>query len=522
MCDGESIPTSAMEDKGSYSEIVTSSALIGGSSILNIAIGTVRTKVMALLLGPAGFGLFGVYWSISNVCECLAGMGINSSGVRQIAHASDPPDDDQLAQTAFVLRRLSIVLAVLGAALLAVFSRQVSSFTFGNSRFSGSVALLSLAVLFQVVSYAQGALIQGMRRIRDLAMMGVIGAFAGTVIGIPLVWFLREGGIVPSIVAVSLASLCASWWYSRKIQFQTLRLTSLQVRQEASALLKLGSAFMSSYLMGVGASYVIRIILLRRFGLEAAGLYQSAWTIGGLYAGFVLDAMGADFYPRLTAASRDNTLSNRLINDQIHAGLLVAGPGVIATLTLAPVVLALFYSVKFVPGVALLRWISLGTIMQVATWPMGYLILAKGKQALYFWTELAKEAISISLAWECVRVMGVNGAGVAFAGTNVLYGIVLSVIAYRVSGYRPSGTNVRTGLYLLTVILLVLSGFYFLSSMWATALGALVAITSSVYSIRVLALLLPADRLPRPVRWLFARLNVKVSTHTSVADGASE
>ena len=48
-------------EKATYGQILKSSALIGGSSVLNIAIGIVRTKVMAILLGPAGVGLFGLY-----------------------------------------------------------------------------------------------------------------------------------------------------------------------------------------------------------------------------------------------------------------------------------------------------------------------------------------------------------------------------------------------------------------------------------------------------------------------------
>ena len=37
------------------------SALVGGAQVANIAIGVVRTKAMAMPLGPAGFGLFGLY-----------------------------------------------------------------------------------------------------------------------------------------------------------------------------------------------------------------------------------------------------------------------------------------------------------------------------------------------------------------------------------------------------------------------------------------------------------------------------
>ena len=45
--------------------------------------------------------------------------------------------------------------------------------------------------------------------------------------------------------------------------------------------------------------------------------------------------MAADFYPRLTAAITRPEEANRLVNEQAHVGLLLAGPGVIATLAFA-------------------------------------------------------------------------------------------------------------------------------------------------------------------------------------------
>ena len=114
--------------------------------------------------------------------------------------------------------------------------------------------------------------------------------------------------------------------------------------------MKLGFAFMASGFLMMGAAYAIRILVVRKLGLEAAGLYQSAWTLGGLYVGFILQAMGADFYPRLTAVAKDDQECNHLVNEQAQVSLLLAGPGVIGTLTFAPLVIALFYSTKFGDG----------------------------------------------------------------------------------------------------------------------------------------------------------------------------
>ena len=58
----------------SHHEILVSSVLIGGSSLLALLIGLVRTKAMAMLLGPAGFGLFGMYLAIADLTRSTAEM----------------------------------------------------------------------------------------------------------------------------------------------------------------------------------------------------------------------------------------------------------------------------------------------------------------------------------------------------------------------------------------------------------------------------------------------------------------
>jgi antigen flippase len=73
-----------------------------GSSVLNVAGGMSRTKVMAMFLGPTGFGLIGLYPSISDSTQNIAGMGINSSCVRQIPEAVGSGDQDRIARTAVI------------------------------------------------------------------------------------------------------------------------------------------------------------------------------------------------------------------------------------------------------------------------------------------------------------------------------------------------------------------------------------------------------------------------------------
>lgn len=490
----------------SYEQILKSSALIGGSSVFNVAAGVVRAKAFAVLLGPAGFGLMGLYTSILGLAQSLAGMGVNSSGVRQIAAAVGSDETGRIAMTAAVLRRVSVVLGLVGALLLVALSGELSRLTFGDAGHAGAVALLSLAVLFKVVSDGQAALVQGLRRIPDLARITVLGGLYGTVAGIALVFFLGEAGVVPALVAMALATLVVSWSASRRVALERPALTASVVGKEARALLALGFAFMSSALLTMGAAYVVRLLLLRRIGLDAAGLYQAAWTIGGLYVGFVLQAMGADFYPRLTAVVKERRECNRLVNEQAQVSLLLAGPGVIATLAFAPLVLPLLYSGAFADAVGVLRWICLGAALKVITWPIGFIVVAEGRQTLFLATEVAYTVIHVALAWALVGIFGVDGAGMAFFLSYVAHGLIVYPLVRRISGFRWSAANAWLGLGFLAMSGAVFGAFHVLPWWLATAFGALALVASTAYSVRALGRLLPPERLPAParrvLRWL--------------------
>jgi PST family polysaccharide transporter len=186
--------------RSTYREILKSTALVGGSQVINIGMGIVRTKAMAMLLGPAGFGLAGLYMSVATLTQSVAGMGINNSGVRQIAQAAGTGDAARIARTAYVLRRTSIMVGVLGAIILLLLAAPISMITFGSYERTNGVRVLAAAVFLNLVSAGQGALIQGLRRISDLAKMSVLGALFGTLATIPLVYFFRHDGVVPSLV----------------------------------------------------------------------------------------------------------------------------------------------------------------------------------------------------------------------------------------------------------------------------------------------------------------------------------
>lgn len=482
--------------KTSYGQILRSSALIGGSQVIVILIGMVRTKAMAVLLGPAGFGLMGLYTSIVDLVVSLAGMGISSSGVRQIAEAESSGDRSRIALTAKVLRWTAVILGLVGAAFLFIFRKQASIVTFGDDSHAWAVALLGLAVALRIVADSQGALIQGTRRIADLARMGALGALLGSAISIVIVYWWGTEGVAPAVVCIAAAALLVSWWYSRKVEIPQESLTASGYRLEASALLRLGLAFMASALLMTGAAYAVRAILAREIGVDAAGYYAAAWTLGGLYVNIILQAMGADFYPRLVGVADNDEECNRLTNEQAQVSMLLAAPGVCATLALAPFVIHLFYSAEFAGAVDTLRWICLGVAMRVITWPMGFIIVAKNRRLLFLGVDVAWAFVNIGLTWLFVAQFGLKGAGIAFFASYVLHAAFVYPIVHALTGFFWSAENVWTGLLFVTSIAAIAVATFALHGLPAIIIGVCGVVVISAYSIKKLLAFVSVERIP--------------------------
>jgi PST family polysaccharide transporter len=64
------------ESVASYHRILRSTSIIGGASFVNIAIGVLRSKVLAVLLGPVGVELASLYTGLMGTASTVATMGL--------------------------------------------------------------------------------------------------------------------------------------------------------------------------------------------------------------------------------------------------------------------------------------------------------------------------------------------------------------------------------------------------------------------------------------------------------------
>lgn len=419
----------------SYGQILKSSSIVGGAQGINYIIGMVRTKLVAVLLGPSGIGLVGLYMSATDLVATIAGLGISSSGVREVAEAHGGGDAEQVARTVKTLRRVCWVTGIFGWLLCAAFSYPLSFLTFGSGEAAWSLAALGVTILIGSVSGGQNALIQGTRRIGDLARIGVLGAVVSTIVAVVLYAWLGKNGVIPVIIVTAAANLGFSWWFARQIQVAPISLTWAETLGNSKRLIQIGIAFMYGSLLASLVGLTIRTMIVKKYGLDANGIYQATWAISGMFASFIINAMGTDFYPRLTAVAKDNEQINRLVNEQIEIGILLALPGLLGSLSFAPWVMRLLYSTKFIAGAELLPWFLIGVFGSIILFPLGFIQRAKGAIR---WIYIGQSWANISylvLASVFIPSVGILGAAYAYTISVTLHSLVIYLIARHLSKF---------------------------------------------------------------------------------------
>ena len=437
-----------------------------------------RTKVFAAKLGPEMFGVMSIYNAIIGLVIQITSLGLGQSAVREIAAAAtDNPN--HVGNVIISLRRLVLMSGVVGMAGLIVAASYVSIWSFGDAAHSTSIALLSLAVLFTQVQTGQAAVIQGLRRIRDLGAINVLGALLGTCCAIPLVYLYGQHAVAPFLIAVAAGQLVVNWWYASRVPLPETKVSWGETWQHSRSMLKLGLAMVTAGIAVSVSVFAIRVIIQRAAGEAAVGQYQAAFAISTIYVGFILQAMAGDYYPRLCGLGGDVRKRNECVNEQLEMALLLGVPGLLAAILYSDMLIELLYSSQFTQASGVLRWHAIGVLGRLISWPLGFILIGLADKRAFLLTEVTIAALHIVLVVCGVRWWGVVGAGAAFAALYVVYVAVIYAIVRTRHSFEIQPRTARLVLASVCATLLAF-GLTFVEHQWIrSGLGAvLLAVVS--------------------------------------------
>jgi len=431
-----------MNEPTGIRSILRATAILSSSSFLTILVGVATAKVNAVFLGPAGYGYMGLLQSLINLTVLVAGLGVGVGLVKMGASRAKENDAAGMACLRSAAWLVVAVTGVLATIVLVVFREKFSLWILNTPSHPWAVVLAGIGILFTVASNLQTNIINTYHRVEALAKNSAMAAILGAAVTIALIVVWRDKGIVPAIIAGAIVSWLISRYLLRKeIGAPSARPPLGEVIKAAKSLARFGGPYTASMLLGTGVQMALPILVVHMLDTQSVGYYRAAANISVTYLGFLITAMGQDYYPRVSAVSRQPEALRELINKQQRLVLLLAVPGMLGMLALVPYLIPLFYSAKFHPAIELLEWQLIGDLFKFSSWTMSFVILARCSSVTYFFTESVAGVAIFVTSWLGMRWFGLPGLGMSFLATYIIYYTIVWLIVRKEINFVWSSAN---------------------------------------------------------------------------------
>lgn len=420
-------------------------ALLSSSSVVTVAVGLVTAKLWAKVVGPVGYGHSAVMQSAVGLLAVVAELGLSTTLVRACARPVTEGRRDEVrviwrsASTIF----LTTLAVVVGA--LVVLRRPIAGLLFGDQAYARDVLWASAMLAFNVAANIRIGILNAHHQVRTLAVTNVVVTVVSSAVAIAPMLKWGVAGIGLGLASGAVARwviVSAALYRATGLLGPTGPSSSAQIRD----LLRQGLPMTASLLVGPGTQIVLPVVVRHAIGMEPAGHFSAAQTIAVTFITFLLTSVGQDYYPRVSMARGDAPKLQALAREQHRLMMLVGVPLLLGIAWGSRWAIPLVMTRQFLPAVDVLGWQVIGELFRFSCINFTYIVLSEYGGMPFFVPALINGATVLASAWLLLPVMGVAGAGLAFA---IGHGVYLVIVLLQVRRRLGWTLDARNALWLL-------------------------------------------------------------------------
>lgn len=448
---------------------------LGGMQLVIAATAIVRNKVLALRLGPDGFGEFMQLSLIVLSAAVVAAFGFGMSLNRNVAAAASDDERQRLLAQANTVNLTLAGLILLGLVPTVLLRPQVLGVFGLVAEPSVVLALVILAAFVPLeaavqhrVAFLTGVLdIKGMTAGRSLALA------IGTAIGIPIVWLFGLPGAAIQLTLMTLTILLLLDRRCRKIGYRPWAFTF-----DPGVLRVLAGFGIASLIAGFAlqlSDIVVRSALIRSTDLAQNGIYQAALSVTHQIKAIVLGSVGSYAIATLSHdVSREHVIetSDRLLSIVLPIAAVALG---LLGLLSGPALVVL-YSADFLDAQRVLPWLLSADFVHVSIWVLGAPLLALKRVRAWLTLELVFLGVRVAAALTLLPAFGVVGIAAGHALATVVHLLLTGAYFLFVFRFRVARRSVLLGAVGLAVVVV------------ASWQGALVTFDLATYAVGIVSI----------------------------------
>lgn len=412
-------------------KVLKALGVFGSVQSVGIVCSVVRAKLIAIAIGSAGVGLFGIFNVVIELTAAATQLNMRQSAVRDIADGAEA----RRRRMASAVRWWARVLGVFGAVSIIALSPVLSLVSFHNLDWWWAFALLSVVMFCSSVTNGEQTIMQGIGQLKRLAHAVMWGSVAGTVLSAPMYFLLGEGSIIPSLIVFGVASMAASLISCR---YSGAPMPWREKMAEGKGFLRLGAYLTVSSLVTLAASYIFKSYLALRDGIDATGLYQAGYTLMVSYVGIVFAAIGMEFYPRLSSVAMRTRLAARVVSHEVALLMCVLAPLVVLFAMADALMVRILYTDGFLPIVPMILLGISGAVFRAIAYCHSFVIVARADGKCYVVVEISSAIIGLALNILFYNLWGLPGVGLSYTLWYAIYAAAVAGVCHWRYGLRMS------------------------------------------------------------------------------------
>lgn len=338
--------------------------LIGLSTVANTGISIVRNKLLAVVLGPSGVGLFAQLLGLQNLTAGLAPLGLQTGALRYIAlyRTQDP---DVLVRFLSTTVRLFLWLSGAATLLCLIFLRPLTHWATGSDTYMLMLVPALLGLPFLVQSQTWLVYVQAGLDMKTYSRALMLTSALGLAVLAPLVliWNLQGAAIHLLLYAVITWGV-ARWAALRAMGDDTHRAIDDAPfdLETVRHLFRFGAGNLPPFVLTMAFPFVLRAQIVHDVGLTSNGLYQALLAISMQYLAIPLNAMATYSFPRISQLRELDDI-NREVNNATRVAVLFSAAGIMAILLGRDLVIETLYSRRFLEAAPLFPVQMVGNLM---------------------------------------------------------------------------------------------------------------------------------------------------------------
>lgn len=363
----------------------------------------VKVALVARIMGPTDFGLYGIIAMVISLFETVTETGINIVLIRK-------KNAEDMLPTAFVV---SIFRGILIGLLVAVAAWPAARF-FGNDRLAGYILFASVVPMIKGWINPALALFQKRLEFRKDTLLRTGVLFIDAVSGIIFVLVLRNiWGLLYGFVTAAVAEVVLTWL------FCPVR-PRLQIRKDhLKELLQFTKWFNLVVISNYISSQLDTILIGRVLGMSSLGYYQSAYKVAHAPIVEVADLTSQSTFPVYSKIQDD---IKRIMGAYVRAGGLSAiltGGLVTGLIAFRVEVISWVFGSEWLQAVELVPALALAAWVRSLIAPASAVLLTKNRPDLLAQVSSIRIVVMAAAALWLMPRMGLLGVAYSVLAANL-------------------------------------------------------------------------------------------------------